>query len=208
MFLFIKIVFAIIIIAIVSYVNIGMIWAFLSGLSADTIMIITAIASVLIAFLSGVVAVIALLANLREGKETRMHSRLSVRPQLTTVHNVTLKGSIRKEQLEILNCGNGSATIKSFVLEMDGKEITQNDFQEYHEFFKKKTVDFNSKAFGFIGLGTIIKAGDRQNLWEITYDSKKQNLDFLDNINFKVKYQSSYLDEVFIYNSKQAPKFT
>ena len=196
MFLFIKIAIAVTIIAIASYVNIDAIWAWVSNWKSETVMIVTAIASI-------VIAGIASLATVMQGVHNREHNRRSVQPLLTCVHDFKKSGNITYVQFDILNSGTGPAIIKNFISVVDGKELTRNDVKEHYKFFDVNTQGFGVMLVGFTGPDSIIRVGEQQNLWTFEYDRTTHNADFIDRMKLVIEYQSIYRDRVFTYSPKE-----
>lgn len=70
-----------------------------------------------IAFSAVIVALCALIVSVHEGRATREHDRLSVKPYLEIDFDYTDKGA----GFLLLNEGLGPAVIRSFVVHVDGK---------------------------------------------------------------------------------------
>ncbi len=164
---------------------------------AITVMLFGLRVEIVIAAVSGIIALIALQANIREGEATRKHNKLSVQPLLTCAHDFRKKGNIRYVEFDLLNSGTGPAIIKNFILEVDGKELTRNDVKEYSKFFNSNTQGFRKMLVGFTGPDSIIRVGDPSNLWTFEYDKTTHNADFIDRVKLVIEYQSIYRDEIF-----------
>ncbi len=186
--LFIKIAVAVTIIAIASYANIEAIWAWVSSWEAETVMIVTAIASI-------VIAGIASLATVMQGLYNRAHNRLSVRPLVTSVRDIRVRKDKNGDSLEIRNNGTGPAIIKNVIHYLNDKVLT---WDEFHTLFYDNTDGFEPRKVSFIKVGSVLAVEGVQNLWEVGYNPKNQNIDFLNNINIRIEYQSIYEDKLFI----------
>ncbi len=158
---------------------------------------------IVIAAVSGIIALIALQANIREGEATRKHNKLSVQPLLTCAHDFKKNGNITYVKFDILNSGTGPAIIKNFISEVDGKELTRNDIKEYYKFFDVNTQGFKKMLVGFTGPDSIIRVGEQQNLWTFEYDRTTHNADFIDRMKLVIEYQSIYRDRVFTYSPEE-----
>ncbi len=197
-YLFIKkhwvgIVIAIVIIALLFLGNIDAIWTWVSSWKAETVMIATAIASI-------VIATCALVATTVQGMQNRKHNRLSVKPYLKLINNITERGNKRFINLELENCGTGPAIIKNFILEFDGKEIARNDIKKYETFLAKNTSGLTFSNICFMGSNNVIKEGTKQPLWKFKYECGSQEDKFIGGLNMRIEYQSIYKDEIFIWN--------
>ncbi len=199
MFLSIKIVLVTIIIAIVSYINIVAIWAWMSSIDTDIIMIITAIASILIALISGVIAIIALKANIRSGEETRKHNKLSVLPLLAVERKKIEKKDRNNHKLILVNNGVGPAIIESFALYFKDREISCNDVKAYENFLENDMKRFNCQHTSHGRRGVSLGAGERKTLWEFEYNLNTKDIEDIQELTVRVKYQSIYKDEIFSY---------
>ena len=182
-------------IAIASYGNIGAIWMWVSGLEDEAY----------IAMASGVIAIIALWANIREGKETRKHNRLSVQPLLRVLKSDAIKGNVRTYKIILINHGVGPAIIKNFELLYNGKRKSLNDSKTYSDFLKKKISKFKGLKRGGTNhrtKGYSIKMGEELILWKFECD-KHQDIEDIEKVNIRIEYQSIYRDKTFNFPPKK-----
>ncbi len=187
--------YIVMLIAIASYGNTDAIREWLVDLEAEAY----------IAIGSGVIAVIALWANIREGKETRKNNRLSLRPLLTIGLDSYTKDNIAYTGVELVNKGTGPAIIKKFILRYDGKVKSCDNLKDYKDFLKKSLKGFVSITSGSYIPGGFIKAGEKRQLVGVGYTTetqKKKFDDFVDRLDICIYYQSIYEDEIFIRDTE------
>ncbi|MCA8834314.1 MAG: hypothetical protein K8953_04435 [Proteobacteria bacterium] len=191
-----------VIVVIVDHVGINAVLMWLSRLSIDKITIITAIATI-------VIAVIALWANIREGKETRKHNRLLVRPSLflrLREELVENKHNVRESKIVIVNNGIGVAFIKKIIREIDGKKFTAGDFQKYRRALAEIVETPETITCNGISSATIMKPGEEIELIGFQYTSEEKKIATLKKIKLFLEYQSVYEEKFkplfFIYDSK------
>ncbi len=189
--LFIKIAVAVTIIAIASYANIDVIWAWVSSWKAGTVMIVTAIASI-------VIAGCALVATTVQGMQNRKHNRLSLRPLLgPKFYYKKVKSGKKRHTLILVNHGIGPAIIKDFILKFEGKEISRNNGTDYFAFLTKKIGLFDNTTANHCDRGGVVDAGERLILWEFEHDPITESRAFVDEIEILIVYNSLYKDEFF-----------
>lgn len=188
MFLSIKIVFATIIIAIVSYINIDAIWAWVSGLEASIF-----------------IALIALLFSIWQGFEIRKHNRLSAYTRImggSFDKNVPMRDNMRHIGFQITNHGNSLAIIKNAILFFDGKEVLRNDGSAYIDFISAKTKNFEDVILRFVVSDGFMGKGEKLILWELKYDTETYNIDDIQKLDLQIEYESIYQDKTFIFDSR------
>ena len=184
-------------------------WDILCGLDINTI---TAMMSVIIA---GTALWVSIRADKRNEKKARLsnerterQARLSVRPLLTTINStdeniIDEKGDdMLRVVFDVENCGVGTAIIKNFILEVNGKEITRNDIDKNQEFIEGSSTRLYFEKVGFMYPGSSIKAGGSQNLWIFEY-KEGDGAGFVPRLNIRIEYQSIYEDEIFVLNTNR-----
>ncbi len=184
----------------------------------------TAIATVVIAFVSTIIGGCALwlsmradkrneklarLSDKRKERQARLlnernekQARLSVQPYL---HFKNVDGedeqnpSIRNFKIVISNKGIGPAFIKSFTMLFDGKIIKS---EYYYNFFKEKLQEFENPIAYQLASGSAIKAGEEIVLIGFDYTSHKEKNDFINKLELHIEYQSIYKDKTVPLSAK------
>ncbi len=193
--LFIKIAVAVTIIAIASYANIDVTWAWVSSWKAETVMIATAIASI-------VIAACALVATTVQGMQNRKHNRLSLRPFLVAVGDIDRKDNVVYFDFQLTNRGVGPAIIKEIELLFNDKVVSSNDYKSYNVFLRNEMRQFVDEKIGFIDCGDVMSVENKQRMWTLKYPDTKNNSDFVGKLSLRIKYQSIYKGKIFIYDSR------
>ena len=182
-----------------SYINTGAIWAWVSSIDTDIIMIITAIASIFIALASILIAFIALQSNIKEGKETRKHNKLSVRPLLTVEKKQIEEEDNHNHKFILVNSGVGPAIIESFALYFKDRKVSYNDSEAYGNFLEHNMKRFNCQHISHGNRGVVMAAGEEKMLWEFEYNLNTKDIEDIQELTVRVEYQSIYKDEIFNY---------
>ena len=76
---------------------------------------------------SGIIALCALIFAIWQGYETRKHNKLTYRPHLTTWQ--FYNSEKRLYSLTLKNNGLGPALIQSFIVKVDGKELSKENYK-------------------------------------------------------------------------------
>ena len=190
----------------VYFVGIGAIWTVVAVWEAEVYIVITAIASV-------VIACLALWANIREGKETRIereenrkHNRLSVRPLLRLDAACEEIDGLFHYKLKLVNRGIGPAIIKDFVLISDGGKEFHDNFEDYNKTLHKMLKGFDEPKTTHLDGGSVIAKGEMQILWQLKYDPKSQNINAINELGMIITYQSIYKDEIITLHHRLEPQ--
>ncbi len=185
--------------------DIRVLWAVILDLGEISIV---AMASVFAAFLSVLIAGFSLWLSMRADKRNEKQARILVRPLLTTINstdeNITDENGddMLRVVFDVENCGVGTAIIKNFILEVNGKEIARNDIDKNQEFIEGSSTRLYFEKVGFMYPGSSIKAGGSQNLWIFEY-KEGDVAGFIKGLNVRIEYQSIYEDEIFILNTNR-----
>ena len=167
---------------------------------------VIAIASV---FIAGCALWVSMRADKRNEMQARLsneriekHNRLSVKPYLTTIQTNIIDNDLEHVSYKLVNCGVGPAVIKNIILFYKDDEVACNSHQDYHDFMSEKLKDFVDPTGSSLLSGSVIQIGAERVMWEFKYNHLTQNIDFLDELEIFVEYQSIYEDEVFVYDSR------
>ncbi len=163
---------------------------------AITVMLFGLRAEIVIAAVSGIIALIALQANIQAGKETRKHNKLSVKPLLVVFRRINTQKSIGKYEVSVANQGVGPAIIKNVELLFEGKRVSLNDNITYKAFLNKKMKNLKSKDTFYPNPSFVIKMGETLILWSFEFD-KMEAIYEMDKLGIKIEYKSMYLDKTF-----------
>ena len=160
--------------------------------------IITAIATVIIAVISTVLAGLALWISWQDHKETRENNRTSVVPYLTAFVNQNGEED-SSIGIALCNDGLGPARITNLQLYDDGKPLPALQNGAYQAVLKNHP---NIKGDGtvqlyWLTLGKIIRAGEKIYLIYLTPNDESapdvaEFEEALSHITFKVQYESFY----------------
>ncbi len=171
----------------------------------DIIMIITAIASILIALASGVIAIIALRASIRSGEETRKHNKLSVRPLLSIDNAMSEVGNRGFYSIRLSNCGIGPAIITDVKLFFDGVPVPYSGKPEFGNFIWDKIKDFDVRRLYLLAPKDALVAGGEKTLWEFYYVPQVHNIDQVRKIDLLIEYESFYGKKMPPCGTENAP---
>ncbi len=194
---------AIIVIAITLIVYLGgidAIWTQVSSWESETVMIVTAIASILIAF-------IAAFGTVMQGLYNRAHNRLSVRPLLAFDESTTIQAEGNNAKFYLINAGVGPAIIKNVDLIFDGKVVSSNDYKTYHSFLRNDMGRFIKGRLRYIPRDDVISVGQKQKMWTLKYRNTKEDIETVNKLRLRIEYQSIYQGKVFIFDTKDFKDF-
>ena len=178
--------------------NIRVLWAVILDLEANSIA----------ATASAVIAGLIFITTLWQIRQNDKRNRLLVKPILTTISNTIEENDdddMLRLTLDVENSGTGSAIIKNFILEVNGKEITRNNIDKNQEFIERTSTGLYFENVGFMYPRSAIKAGGSQNLWTFEYKDGA-SVGFVSGLNIRIEYQSVYEDEIFTCNTNRFAK--
>ncbi len=170
---------------------------------AITVMLFGLRAEIVIAAVSGIIALIALRANIREGKATRKHNRLSVKPFLSIESSGTVTGNKVCNTATLVNDGTGPAIIKKFQLLLDGTDISQHNAEIHTNFLLESKKICSGVKVGHLAPDSIVNARDKKLMWEFDHDLNSEYIETIIKLKIQIEYQSIYEDETFYYPLKK-----
>ncbi len=192
------IIVAIVIIALVFYKNIDAILLWRAELAGDAY----------IAMASGVTALIALGFAIWQGWQNQKHNKLSLRPLLGSDLLNKRTDNMKYIKFELVNYGVGPLIVKEMLMFSDNEEDELgHSIKSYLDFMYKKLKGIRERQIGFLAPGSVMEIGNRLIVWGIHYDIQNENIDFIYNLDVKVKYQSVYEDEIYVYDTREDSKF-
>ncbi len=161
---------------------------------------------VIIGISSAVIALCALIFTIRQFAQARKHSRLSFRPHLTTwTDQDAAKGSWG---LELLNNGLGPAIIETFVVKVDGKNISGDGAEPIEKALKILFPNFAYHARqSYLAKGYSMSAKERCTIVAVQFlGPQLPTAEFVGHaINrsaLEISYKSFY-DEIFYFSTEE-----
>lgn len=150
---------------------------------------------------AAVIALAALVLSIREGRQSRNHDRLSVRPYLDS--DINISPAYDRIQVTLSNQGIGPAILSEWSLLVDGKTCEELGITRWEQL----TTRLNLKDlvnYEYITDGTIMAPGKTMELFGVPtgqYSTERATLyrDAIRRLTIKIKYQSIYQEEAFTY---------
>ncbi len=156
----------------------------------------TSITSLSVPIASVIVAFIALLLAIYEGRAQRQHNRLSVRPKLGL--SVSTATDSEDAYISLENSGLGPALIKSFRLLVDDKDVREIGLKNWTEVTKVLGLP-QGAIYSYVGKGGVFPAGEKVKIVSVSFREKenpkeriKQIRDAFRRLGFHIKYSSFY----------------
>lgn len=147
---------------------------------------ITAICSVFI-------AVAALFIAVWQARATRVHNRLSVKPQLVFERKVDNLPPVA--QIILKNNGIGPAIVRAFDVQVDGNKIQPFDASKWETIVNEIGIQYKHFNGQNLECGTIIGIGDINQILNVDTSGSQPVRDVFDalfRINIIIEYESIY----------------
>ena len=163
--------------------------------------------NIITAAMSTIIAVCVLVVTVRQKRQNLEYNQLSVRPLLGSSLLNSRKGRSINIKFELVNYGIGPAIIETVILYFNGDEELRNSSKKYVEFINKNIKGFDKKNLGFVVPDSIIAIGERQIIWDITYNDRIDIFDFIKKLDMRVEYKSIYGVKMCPYDTRYDIKF-
>lgn len=151
-----------------------------------------------------IIAGCAVWISVRNGRETRKHNKLSVRPILGFHDNrKNIKDGKRFIQFVLQNNGVGPAVIKNFILRHDSEEVTRNDSDAYNAFIDEKLKKLHLVTRGSHTPDSAMLPSAEVILlsFECKNEEEAEAIAEADRLGLRIEYTSIYKDETFILDT-------
>lgn len=144
-----------------------------------------------IALFALIVSVCAIILAFYEGRQSRVHLKLSVKPKLDIdVHTYGEKGVFA---IEVENKGLGPAFIKKYSVFIDNKRINSTPHGLWKECLKLLGIPKFEYEMYVPTTGSILSPGNTQYLWRLSTDPSKINVEeIMTRIKMTIDYESIY----------------
>jgi len=119
---------------------------------------------IVVATVAVIISFAALILSLWEGRERRLHDRLSVMPRLTFSTQVAL--GTPPIGVFVSNKGAGPAIVRSFTILVDGKAMAQDDFGGWQQAVGRLNIGGQWASFHSLEVGDALIVGDTSFLLE------------------------------------------
>lgn len=161
---------------------------------------------IIIAISSVFIALFALVATIWQGKMTKKHNKLSVKPILNC--RVEISNHCEKIGVHFTNDGIGPAVITSAKIKRNNKEFSLGDFRYLGLFPELRNEHFH---FNLLGIpGTILPS---QSQWLFSTNEHKNGfvkindlISALNEVNIEIKYESMYEDKFTFLRKIEPPQ--
>lgn len=169
-------------------------------MNADDWSVITGISSV-------VIALSALGFSIFQGKQAQKHSKLSVRPHLTTrTHSDAEKGFY---VVELINNGIGPAIIEEFTVKVDGKLVSGDGAEMIEKALKivLPNLSYRSQQ-SYLGMGYVMAPKEKSTVFAVQFTGQPlPSKEFVEHAmnrgDLEISYKSFYNEKLPIFTTQE-----
>ena len=150
-----------------------------------------------IAVAASVIALLALFVSIQQGCESRKHNRLSVRPAINFVIDIS-KDTSHPEVL-LMNKGLGPGIMKEVQIKVDDNWLAVHSMKDWLNALQRLGLNVERVKWTAIGIGTVIAPNDQVPLLTMVDGPKGESNNekfrsFLENVKIRIRYESMYAD--------------